>query len=117
MILQCLIIFACLALGELIVYLTGISIPSCIIGMLLLTLFLELKWIKLEWVKGISNFLISNMGFFFIPPGIALMQYFQLLKDDWFSIITATLLSTILVLITTGHVHQVSRKLVKPKVK
>lgn len=38
MIRQCAILFGCLALGELIV-LTGIKLPSSIIGMLLLTLF------------------------------------------------------------------------------
>ncbi len=39
MIRQCAILFGCLALGELIVFLTGIKLPSSIIGMLLLTLF------------------------------------------------------------------------------
>ena len=48
MIRQCAILFGCLALGELIVYLTGIKLPSSIIGMLLLTLFLKLGWIKLQ---------------------------------------------------------------------
>ena len=42
MIRQCAILFGCLALGELIVFLTGIKLPSSIIGMLLLTLFLKL---------------------------------------------------------------------------
>ena len=41
MIRQCAILFGCLALGELIVFLTGIKLPSSIIGMLLLTLFLK----------------------------------------------------------------------------
>ncbi|UVV63406.1 CidA/LrgA family protein [Bacteroides fragilis] len=69
MIRQCAILFGCLALGELIVYLTGIKLPSSIIGMLLLTLFLKLGWIKLHWVQGMSDFLVANLGFFFIPPG------------------------------------------------
>ena len=60
MIRQCSILFGCLALGELIVYLTGIHLPSSIIGMLLLTLFLKLGWIKLEWVQGLSDFLVAN---------------------------------------------------------
>ncbi len=48
MIRQCFILFGCLALGELIVYLTHIQLPSSIIGMLLLTLFLQLGWVKLQ---------------------------------------------------------------------
>ena len=74
MIRQCSILFGCLALGELIVYLTGIKLPSSIIGMLLLTLFLQLGWIKLEWVQGLTNFLVANLGFFFVPSGVALMH-------------------------------------------
>ncbi|MDY3851756.1 MAG: CidA/LrgA family protein, partial [Prevotella sp.] len=38
---QFFIIFGCLALGELIVWATGIKLPSSIIGMLLLALFLK----------------------------------------------------------------------------
>lgn len=64
MIRQCAILFGCLALGELIVWLTGIKLPSSIIGMLLLTLFLKLGWIKLHWVQGMSDFLVANLGFF-----------------------------------------------------
>ena len=62
MIRQCAILFGCLALGELIVFLTGIKLPSSIIGMLLLTLFLKLGWIKLQWVQGMSDFLVANLG-------------------------------------------------------
>jgi len=60
-----------MALGELIVWFTGLSLPGSIVGMLLLTAFLQMGWIKLEWVKGISDFLLSNLGFFFVPPGVA----------------------------------------------
>ena len=79
MIRQCAILFGCLALGELIVFLTGIKLPSSIIGMLLLTLFLKLGWIKLQWVQGLSDFLVANLGFFFVPPGVALMLYFDVI--------------------------------------
>ena len=82
MIRQCAILFGCLALGELIVYLTGIKLPSSIIGMLLLTLFLKLGWIKLQWVQGLSDFLVANLGFFFVPPGVALMFTSTLLRQN-----------------------------------
>ena len=110
MIRQCSILFGCLALGELIVFLTGIKLPSSIIGMLLLTLFLKLGWIKLEWVQGLSNFLVAKLGFYFVPPGVALMLYFDIIAAEFWPIVIATLISTILVLVTTGWVHQLIRK-------
>lgn len=111
MIRQCTIIFGCLAVGELIVWLTGISIPSSIIGMLLLTALLQMKVFKLEWVKGMSDFLISNLGFFFVPPGVALMLYFDIIKAELLPIVVATVISTVLVMITTGWTDQYLRKL------
>lgn len=110
MVRQCFILFGCLALGELTVRTTGVKLPSSIIGMLLLTLLLKLKVIKLEWVRGLTDFLIANLGFFFVPPGVALMLYFDLIRTEILPITLATLLSTVIVLIITGHTHQVVSK-------
>ena len=99
MVKQCTILFGCMALGELLVKITGVSLPGSIVGMLLLAAFLEMGWIKLEWVKQISDFLLSNLGFFFVPPGVALMLNFGI--------------STILVLLSTGWTHQIVRKYAK----
>ena len=68
MIRQCAILFGCLALGELIVYLTGIKLPSSIIGISAAHPFLKLGWIKLQWVQGLSDFLVANLGFFSYLP-------------------------------------------------
>ncbi|MBM6866285.1 CidA/LrgA family protein [Bacteroides caecigallinarum] len=110
MIRQCSILFGCMALGELVVYLTGVKLPSSIIGMLLLTLFLSLGWVKLEWVQGLSDFLVANLGFFFVPSGVALMLYFDIIQAQFWPIVIATLASTVLVLVVTGWVHQIVRK-------
>ena len=110
MVRQCFILFGCLALGELIVRTTGATLPASIIGMLILTLLLKLKVVKLEWVRGLTDFLIANLGFFFVPPGVALMLYFDLIKAEILPITLPTLLSTIIVLIITGHTHQVVSK-------
>ena len=110
MVRQCAILFGCLALGGFIVYMTGIKITSSIIGLLLLTLFLQLGWIKLEWVQGLTNFLVANLGFFFVPSGVALMLYFDIIQAQFWPIVIATLVSTVLVLVVTGWVHQIVRK-------
>ena len=66
MVRQCAVLFGCLALGELIVHLTGVKLPSSIIGMLLLAFFLKVGWVKLKWVQGLSDFLVATLGFFFV---------------------------------------------------
>ncbi|MGE0076704.1 MAG: CidA/LrgA family protein [Bacteroidales bacterium] len=119
MIRQCAIIFGCLAVGELAVYFTGVKLPSSIIGMLLLTFLLKLGWIKLSWVKGISDFLVGTLPFFFVPAGVAVMLYFDMILSSFWAILVSSLGSTIIVLVVTGWVHQHLRargkKIVKAK--
>ena len=113
MIRQLAILFGCLALGELIITLTHIPLPSSILGMLLLTLLLKLKVIRLEWVRSISDFLVTNIGFFFVPPGVAIMLYFDIIKAQFVPIVTASVVSTVLVLAVTGWGHQIYGRTVK----
>ena len=110
MIRQCAILFGCLALGELLVSVTGVKLPSSIIGMLLLAFFLKVGWVKLNWVQGLSDFLVANLGFFFVPPGVALMLYFDVIEAQFWPIVIATVVSPMLVLVVTGWIHQIVRK-------
>lgn len=103
---QFFIIFGCLALGELIIWATGVKFPSSILGMLLLTFFLKMGWVKLGWVKHLSQFLIANLGFFFVPPGVAILLYLDMIEAHLLPIVVATVVSTVLVLVVTGQAHQ-----------
>jgi len=110
MIQQAAIIFGCLFFGELLVYVTGIKIPSSIIGMLLLTGLLYFKVVKIKQVRMISKGFGKNMAFFFVPPGVALMLYADTLKQEFWPIVVSSILSTLLVLAVTGWVYQFLRK-------
>ena len=110
MIRQCVIVFGCLAIGELIVAVSGIKLPASIIGMLLLTLLLKLGWVKVAWVKGISDFLVKNLPLFFVPPGVAVMLYLDVIEANFWAIVVASVGSTVIVLAFTGWTHQILRK-------
>ena len=110
MILQCAILFAFLAIGEAVVYFTGIPIPSSIIGMLLLTAALKLRIVRLMWVDKVSDFLVSNLGFFFVPAGVGLMRCLGLVSEQWLPIVGASVVSTFLIIAVTGWVHQFVRR-------
>ena len=113
MIRQVAIIFGCLAVGELIVHFTRVSLPSSIIGMLLLTLLLKTGWIKLAWVKGLADFLVGTLPFYFVPAGVAVMLYFDLIAASFWPIVVASAGSTVIVLIVTGWSHQLIRNFSK----
>jgi holin-like protein len=116
MIKQCVIIFGCLAVGELIVSLTSIKLPSSIIGMILLTVLLKAGWIRLQSVKGVSDVLSKNLAFFFVPSGVAIMLYLKVIQASFWPIVISALGSTVIVLMVTGWMHQLLRKKTAPKV-
>ena len=110
---QLAILIGCLAGGELVVWLTGVPVPSSILGMLLLTALLQMGVVKLEWVEALSNFLVANMGFFFVPPGVALMLYFDIIRAEFWPIVISVVASTLLVLVLTGWSHHLTRLILK----
>ncbi|QNL49766.1 CidA/LrgA family protein [Olivibacter sp. SDN3] len=103
-------IFICLALGELIVAVTGLKLPASIVGMLLLTFFLKLKWIKVDAVDKAAAVLLHNMGLFFVPAGVAIICYVDVISRSFWSIIIASMVSTVVILAVTGWTHQLLRK-------
>ena len=111
MVIQCAIIFGCLALGELVVWLTGIKLPASIIGMLILAFLLKIQVVKLRHVEGMANFLVKNLGFFFVPAAVSLMLYLDIIREQWIPILVASAVSTVAVIVVTGWIHQLTRKI------
>lgn len=96
------IIFALYLLGEGVATVFSIPIPGNILGMLLLFIFLVLKWIKLNHVQTVGRFLINHMAFLFIPAGVSIVESFDLIKDDWFKIMMVCILTTLITFAATG---------------
>lgn len=110
MILQFGLILLFLAIGEFIVWLTGIPVPSSIIGMLLLAASLKSGIVKPRQVEKLSNFLVRQPWFFFVPAGVGLMNCLGLISEQWIPILGAAVGSTIVIISVTGWSHRIVRK-------
>lgn len=115
MILQFAILFAFLAFGELIVWLTGLPVPSSIIGMISLAIALKLRVVKLNQVEGVADALVRNLGFFFVPAGVGVMRCLGIISAEWLPIVAATVVSTFIIIAVTGWTYQASRRLLSRK--
>lgn len=78
------------------------SIPSTVIGMLILFLLLNFNLIKLKSIKEFSDFMLLNLAFFFIPPGVTLLTTWDILKDNLFKILFIVIITTFITMIITG---------------
>ncbi|SFU52511.1 holin-like protein [Pustulibacterium marinum] len=110
MIKQVFIIFGCLSLGKIFVAVTGLPLPASIVGMLILTALLMSGKVKITDVKDVSDFFNKNMAFFFVPAGVAIMLYLDVISASFWPILVAAFVSTTLVLLVTGWTHQRLRK-------
>ena len=95
-------------LGEVIslLLLNVMVVPGSVIGMVLLFLALAFKKVKPEKVKRLSTVLTQNMGLFFVPAGVGLMNSFGIISEYWAVLLIASVVSTILVIASVALVQQ-----------
>ena len=106
-----LVVLGCLTLGEAAVWILGVKLPGSIFGMGLLFSALQGGGGKLYWVVARGDILMANLTLFLVPPCVAVISYLDVIANDWFSILTATIASTVCVLLVTGKVHEWVRRL------
>lgn len=104
------IIFGFLALGEMIVYLFNIPLPSSIIGLILLFIALQLRWVQVSWLEELSDKFMAHLALFLVPPCVALISHLDLVWQDILPITLSTIFSTFAVLYITAKVHEWLRR-------
>jgi holin-like protein len=98
---QLLIIFLFTIFAEAIVILSGLRFPSSILAMLLVLVFLHFKWLKTEQIQELSDFFLMNMGFFFIPAAVGVIDKLPLLNDKIYIILFIAVVTTIITFLVT----------------
>lgn len=104
------IILSIYFLGELLQKTFGLPVPGNVIGMLLLFFGLSAGIIKLEMIDKVSDFLLDNLAFFFLPAGVSLITCFTLLDGKWTAILEISVLSTVVILAVTGLTVELVKK-------
>lgn len=84
----------------------SLPIPANVIGLILFTISLFLRIIKLEWVEASAQFLLRHMLLFFVPFVVGTMVYAPLLRDSIVAIVFGLVLSSLLSLALTGWLTQ-----------
>ena len=96
------IIFALCWVSEIIEAFLPFAFPASVVGMILLFILLAFRVLKVEHIREKSDFLLSNMAFFFIPAGVSIINYFDVLKGNVGKLLLICFLTTILTFATTA---------------
>ncbi len=103
---QFLVILLFSFVGEILHALIPLPIPASIYGLVLLFAALLSGVLKVEQVKDAADFLIEIMAILFIPAGVGVMASWDVLQPVIIPVVVILIVSTILVMIVSGHVTQ-----------
>ena len=92
-----------------------LPLPSGVLSMVLLLLLLAVRAVKPRQLQESSSFMLGHMPLFFVPACVGLLEHLELLLDNLWPIVLISVLTTPVVFLVTGHVVQLTMKLLKKK--
>lgn len=98
-----LLIYLCLIIGNLISNLLPFSLPGSIIGMLVLFSLLTVQIIPVHWIQPGCHLLLKNMTLLFIPIGVGIMNYYDMLSQQIIPILLSCIISTLIIMIIVAY--------------
>ncbi|GAB1619968.1 hypothetical protein AAOGI_00180 [Agarivorans albus] len=100
------VIYAALWAGRWLSEISGNLLPASIVGMLLLTIALQFRWIKLAWVERAANQFVRWMSLLFVPISIGLVEHIETLLQALPAMLLTCALATLILLVVVGKAYQ-----------
>ena len=97
--------------GIVIAAVTGAPVPGSVIGMLLFLFSLMTVQGLLQKTLPVVNVLLAHFALLFVPAGVGIIEYKDLILREWLPIGAAILGSSILAMVTTVLVTRLVMKL------
>jgi holin-like protein len=89
-------------IGEAIAHGLQLPIPGPVIGMLLLFCYLTLKKDALVELAPTVQGLLKHLSILFVPAGVGVMVHGQRIVAEWFPIVVALVVSTVVAIMVTA---------------
>ena len=109
------IIFSLCWLATVIEGLLPIAFPASVIAMLLLLVSLLAGVLKIDHIREKSDFLLANMAFFFIPAGVNVINYLDILKENWLPLLLICVITTVVTFAATAYSVRLTMRLLTGK--
>lgn len=91
--------------GEALMGALGVPVPGSVVGMVALAVLLRRGWLRAETVRPAADVLLRNLALFFVPPGVGLMLFFDLVAAEWWAIAAGNVVGMVAVLLVVGWLH------------
>lgn len=107
---QLMILFVISLIGEGISSFFHLPIPGSIIGLIILFLALQFKWLRTRHVNMVGNFLLANMTILFLPPAVGIMEKFDVIAPYLLPIVLIVFFAAVINIILIALVVQFIKK-------
>ena len=107
------VILAVCFLGDVLVTVLPFNFSASVLSMIILLILLVTKAIKFDYIKNSASFFTSNMAVLFIPYGVKLLQYLDVIKENLLLFLIIVLVTTPVVYGVTAFTAQLVMKLAK----
>ena len=91
------------------------SFPASVISLILLLVLLLTGVVKVDHVREKSDFLLGNLGFFFVPVSVGIMNYAQLIWENAAAFLTVCVVSLVLTYGATVGAVRLTQKLLEKR--
>ena len=86
-----------------------------VLSMLVLLLLMVCKVLKPKQLQESAGFFLDHMAMFFIPVCVSVLKYVDVLLANFWAVVLISLLTAPLVFFVTGHVVQLTMKMMRRK--
>ena len=89
--------------------------PASVISLLVLLGLLLLGVVKVDHIREKSDFLLGNLGFFFVPAGVGIINYANVIWENAAAFVTICVVSTVLTYGATAWAVHLTCRLMEKK--
>jgi len=98
------LLLACQLVGEVVARATKIPVPGPVLGMALLLAGLLMLRRLPDTLERVAQGLLGNLSLLFVPAGVGIVRYLDILRAQWLPIAAAIVGSTVLTMLVTAGV-------------
>lgn len=84
--------------------------PAGVISLIVLLVLLSVRVIKVEQIKEKTDFILGNLGFFFVPISVSIVNYIDLILENGVAFMTICVVSTFLAFGATAWAVQLTNR-------
>ncbi len=111
------IVFAVCWISQVVEQVLPFSFPASVIGMVLLLICLLTGFLKIGHIQEKADFLMENMAFFFVPAGVSIINYFDVLKSAAVQLVVICAVSTVITFAVTAWTVKLTIRLLERRKK